>query len=302
MGGLLRTYGCNPFNLDRRTCEETVTRDPQTMRVFPFIALLASFVTVPGPVSGRDTDQNPTAPWQDAVWLLYDDAYREFSRGVKAQVGDPREWRFGQAITLLNLQPRTDANVTRAETTLRELADAGEDDEICILSRYYLGRIAQVHRMKPNPDEALSIYQALLDDHPEHLFAQYGAVKWSITYLGTASTPELRLKRLVEIERQADRLTLPGPAKDLHLFIADACMRYNAGDERALEHLVAASNLGIRKRNLRGDTWVRIGELARRLGRNELALESYGRFVEVFPRDLRTYTIVRTMAEMEADR
>ncbi len=80
------------------------------MRFLGTIPLLLALLT---PL--RATEENPREilqdAWQDAVLLLYDDAQRILRNEVKDGLEDPREWRFGQAITLLNVQPKTDANV-----------------------------------------------------------------------------------------------------------------------------------------------------------------------------------------------
>lgn len=251
---------------------------------------------------GADHPARPADGWHDAILLLYNDAHRTFRQGSLEQTDDSREWRLGQALTLLNLQPRTDTNISRSESLLDELVAENAGDEIGIVSRYFLARINQVHRLTPDPEAALQAFRALLDDQPGHLFGQYAGVKWALTYLGTAPTPESRRERLLEIETLIPAITLPGPAKDFHLFLAESAERYSSDPAKSLEHLLTAVNLGISKRNLRGDVYVRIGEIARDLGRTTLALEYHHRFIDEFPRDLRTFTITRTVEEMEASR
>ncbi|MEZ5275795.1 MAG: tetratricopeptide repeat protein [Opitutaceae bacterium] len=251
-------------------------------------------------VRGQGQPESLVSAWRDAVLLLYADAHQVFRTEVGVDPALRRERLVGEALTLLNLQPRTEANVSRARSILDGLQKDEAADEIGILSRYYLGRIAQIHNLTPDPEAAIRIFRNLLDDHPDHLFGQFAGVKWALVYLGTAPTPEIRLTRLTEIEGIVPLITLPGPAKDLHLFLADGSERYAGDLEQSLRHLIAAGDLGISKRNLRGDVFVRIGEIALALGQTEIALDYFQRFLAEFPRDLRTYTITRKVRELEA--
>jgi tetratricopeptide (TPR) repeat protein len=218
------------------------------------------------------------AAWRDAARLLVDDAHRQF-----VARGD----RLGEAIALLNVQPKTSGNIERAAELLDRLRGA---DEIGIAATYYLARLEQIHRFRPNPQRALALYAELFRQHPHHPLAQSGVVKAALMrlYGGDAD--------FAEIEASGRQLTIPEAVRDFHLALADAAGRLNLPAEKQLEHLLVVERVGVAKRKTAADLYVRIAELARESGRAELARQFYGKFLAEFPNDQRVRLVKERLA------
>ncbi len=199
---------------------------------------------------------------------------------------------------MLNVQPKTDGSVERAAGILRELSEEA-DDPYGILARYYLGRIEQIHRAKPDWEKAAAIYRDLHTAHPEHPIAQIGAVKYGILRLSERVPSAVLSSRVAEIERLAGSLDFPAARRDLNLALAQVYLTIFRSDEKALEHLMVAESIGIARLKNRADVWVRIGDLAASLGQREVALQYFQKFVERFQRDSRTYTIGERIRELQ---
>src|SRR5262245_53066631 len=82
----------------------------------------------------------PAVPWHDASRYAFDASHAAFVKGKD------REARLGEATTLLNLQPRTAANIERAAVLLDSVSAANPSDEPGICARYLRARIEDVHR------------------------------------------------------------------------------------------------------------------------------------------------------------
>lgn len=226
-----------------------------------------------GGASGADL----SGVWGDAARGLVNDAYRQFEKA-----GTHREAQLGLAVTLVNVQPKTSANIERAAAILEVLRG---NDELGITATYYLARLEQVHRFTPDPGKALERYDQLYREHPGHPLAQMGVVKAALLRLYITRLP------FEEVEATGVKLSDPDAVRDFHLVLADAAGRLGLSDEQALKHLLAAEQAGLAKRKTAGDVWIRIGELARLSGKRDLAARYYGKFLEDFPNDQRAFLV-----------
>lgn len=234
--------------------------------------------------------------WDQAALGLFKDAHRAFAEQADP---DDRQTRLGEAVTLVNLQPKTDANLDRAAALLAAVAEAGPTDELGVDARYFLARIAQVHRFTPDIPSALRHYRELAALDSPHPLAQRAVVQIALIELFEPGLPgeEVR-QRFDRLAARGVTLTEPAVVRDFHLVMGEAAMRFRFGDDVALIHLLAADRAGIARAHTRRDTWLRIAELARRTGDDRIAADYYERFLEKFPRDARGTMIREHLAAL----
>jgi hypothetical protein len=242
------------------------------------------------PLAASSSDE-PSAWDQVALGLL-----REANEAFAEQPEGDRKARFGEAITLINLQPKTDANLERAAALLTGVVSSGADDMFGVAARYYLARIAQFHRSSPDTREALRLYHELAALNSTHLLAQRAMVQIAIIELfepGVA--PEEIRARYERLSGRGTSLTEASAIRDFNLVLAEAALRFKLGNSLALDHLIAADKAGLARPVTERDTWVRIAELARETGRNDVAIAYYRRFLTTFRRDSRNVMITERL-------
>jgi tetratricopeptide (TPR) repeat protein len=250
-------------------------------------------ISVPSAVAASSSTTTPLASaWRDTALGLSKDALPVF----QATAGP--EARFGEALTLLLRQPKTSGNIEQAESILRLLADAQPDSDLGIASRYYLARIAQIHRQRPDPSIAHEILQALVSDHPKHPIAQQALVKLALLDLYTAMPAAEHRALLDTYANQVVTLSDAVSKRDLHLLLADTAQRFGYPPQLALHHLVAAEALGLARRVEQANTWIRIGLLAADLDQPELARRFFERFLATFNRDNRRLMIQERLSSL----
>lgn len=120
--------------------------------------------------------------WQQAATLDIRGAHRAFLEIEEATAANPaglRQARYGKAVTLLSLQPRTQDNVERAEALLTGLIDqrSASDDPVTPMAQFFLGRIDEFHRTPRNPERAARIYREIYERHPHTLIGQIAILK-----------------------------------------------------------------------------------------------------------------------------
>jgi len=247
------------------------------------VVLLASWQTWNGQ-AGTIEDQ---AAWEDLVGLRSREAlekFREASGGAAV---------LGEALALLNLPPRSEATVEKADQLL---ARAAEDPVVAAEAEYYRARILQIHRPVPDLTAAKAAYAALITKFPDSAFGQMAVVKWALITAAQARKAD-REAVYREIEAKGAGLSNLDAARDFHLLLANTSARWEMPPERSLAELRAAEKTGTLSGRIAGDVLVRIGELSNLLGSREDALAAYTEFVRLFPRDRRTFTLRQQMAE-----
>lgn len=267
-------------------------------RLAPATAL-ALFVLGPALAVGLAGDdarsmEKVAAAWRAEAGHQFRRAHEQFQRA-----GESREARFGRAVTLLNVQPKTRDNIEAAAEAFRALHAQTPDDEVGVAARYFLARVEQMHRYQPKPDRAMAHFAALFAEHPNHFYGQLALVKWGMLRLyDPANTEADRADLLDELEAKGRRLNHEDARRSFHMMMADAICRFERSDERAMEHLLVVDELGVMTRTAEADLYVRIGELARLAGRLDLARRYYRRMLERFPRDTRGYMVRERLEQM----
>lgn len=254
----------------------------------PIVAALAFFAVfrTAWPAEGSCSIEQA---WEKASTLLTDEAYDDFVQ-IRKTGSSPREADFGVALMLLNKQPKSDGNLDRAAGIFDRISESGDDD-LGMLAGYFRARIEQVHRRTPNPGKAAELFAKLIERHPEHPYAQYAVVKRSLIDIYDDSPLEAKRQRLAALEDVVQKMTHPPAKRDLHLLLADSYVRLFRDDERTLRHLLAADAIGFTRAKPRADVWIRIAELARLLGKPDVAATYYRKFLDEFHRDSRHYII-----------
>lgn len=220
---------------------------------------------------------------------------RETAAAAQFEKQTDRESQLGLAISLLNIQPKTEANLERAEALLRKVELENADDMVGITALYFRARLEQIHRLQPDSAKAVSLYEELIAKHPEHPFAQIAVVKLALLRLYSSAAD--RKAMLAEVAATGANLTFPPAIRDFHLLLADLYARWEVSDAESLAHLLAAYRSGALTGKTVGDVFVRIAELSRLQGETAQASEFYRKFLERFPRDLRSFTVRQRLEE-----
>lgn len=234
--------------------------------------------------------------WQALLERRFNEAGPAFDHALTTAPQD-RTLIVGRAVALLSVQPRTRDNVAQADALLASL-ETGQD-EAAFTARYLRARVAEVHLFDPDYALAAERYEALIAAAPNHPVAQAAVVKLvrlRVYYLATDP-----VKALSEAEEWGARMTEPSSRRDYHVAMARSLLFFGLDRARALVHLQAAARDGFVIALNQADTLVSIGELARELGDTKLARESFTRFLDKHPRDVRRHFVQTLIAALPAD-
>lgn len=219
--------------------------------------------------------------WRLLAGAEYRAALTIFQQHQQAAEPRRREALLGEAVTLLNLQPRLPGNLQRARRLGEELVNSGPEDDWMLQARYLLGRAAELHTDPPDYATAADHYTWLFSRRPETEIAQVAQVRFAILQLQTPAPAAERRARYTGLRAQEAAFTHAHALRDFHLVLAEACFVYELGRAEALHHCRAALAAGIEQPIRRATVILRIAELARELGEHELAREHYRRFLAV---------------------
>ena len=234
------------------------------------------------------------AQWQKVGAYDYAGPNQVFART------EGREARLGEAVSLLNLQPRTARNIDRAAVLLDEVAGVDPGDELGISARYLRARIEEVHRPEAQPAEAARRYLELIRTGGAHPFAQQATVRLSLLKLyplAEAATPS---ERVAAAEALGIGLTDPAAIRDHALLVGQACLYYQRPLGQAQRHLERALAAGVLNPSIRADLLVTLGEVARELGDAPRSARAYRAYLRENPQGDRTSAVKRRLTELPA--
>jgi hypothetical protein len=260
---------------------------------FPLCSAAAALMLVAG--AAATADPNPAErAWEEASLLLYTPAHRSFAALNRDHATAAPETRFGEAVTLLNVQPKTSANIERAAQLLTALRSEQPTEDLGLAAAYLLARIEQIHRLQPDRTRALALYDELAAAHPDHPYGQRALLKALLLRLYEVTEPEEKHRRLRAADALAAQLTEPHLRSEYHQLMATAGVRFGMPAEWRLPHLLAADELGIVRLADRRNNLLAIAEAARAVGQRELALTYYQRFIgEALRDEKRAYALRR---------
>lgn len=248
----------------------------------------------------RETRSDEASAWRDASMNLFNQAHLTLADLAHEPATRTRSVRLGEALTLLNLQPKTPGNIERAATLLEALCAEKSADEAGISAAYHLARIAQWHREPRQLPDALARYDALADRFPQHWLGQLAVIKALVIRLYEPVPPEEARRRLAAADSLEPRLLEPALRAEFHQVLATAGARFGMEPAWRLPHLLAADELGVMRFNENKDFVLATAETARSCQQREIALKYYERFLAAAPRDERT-TYVRQRYEAFRD-
>lgn len=235
--------------------------------------------------------------WRLLAGYLFRDAKDAFA-GDKS--GAERLRTLGFAASLISDSPVTPGKIAEAETLLRQLLASGPSDESSLYARYLLARIAHVH-LPAEIDEIESAYRAVITAAPSHPLAQLAATKLALVLL--YQRPELpvvrRIAAAAELESVAGALQLPEAASAYYRVLAGAALFYEKIDPRVLDWLRHAEEIDPGNIVTATGLRIQIAETARTLGRRDVALAYYRKFLDTaVPTDSRYRTARERMEEL----
>lgn len=230
--------------------------------------------------------------WEQASSFLFNDAVQTFQKAPAS--ANPRERDYGIAVAMLNYQPQTDANIQQSLETFKRLASENPSDRIGILSRFFVGRIPQLHFPKPDNEAALAAYYPLVRDRTGNVVAEVCAAR--IVYLETYANPSLKnpVAKLIELEPLVENLSTREGLRSFHYAMGYAYLNYSTRTDtdnlkRAIAHLKEAEKAGFPRWQDEANLLMAIAEASLLSGDKAQAAAYYGRFAGKFKRDSRNY-------------
>lgn len=211
-----------------------------------------------------------------------------------------REARLGEAVTLLNLQPRVARNIERASLLLDELAGADPVDELGISARYLRARLEEVHRPKAELAEAGRRYLQIIRTGGTHALAQQAAVRLTLLKLYPLDEPTTPADRVAAAEALGVGLIDPAAKRDHAMLVGQACLYYQLPLSQAQRHLERALAAGVLNPSIRADLLVTLGEIARELGDALRAGHAYRAYLRENPQGDRASAVKRRLLELPA--
>ena len=205
--------------------------------------------------------------------------------------------KLGRAVALLNRQPRTRDNVAQADAQFVMLAR--EAGDIGLSARYLRARVAEVHLFEPDLKIAAARYEALIADAPHSALAQFAVAK--LVRLRVYQLDRDPLAELASAEAWAGKLSDAPARRDYHQIMGRSYLFFKVSPERALAHLEAARAAGLLIPAQRASAAIATGELARELGRTDVARAAYEDFLRDHKRDQRVYMVTRRLEELGTD-
>ena len=236
--------------------------------------------------------------WSNATLFRANDAQQDFLQAAKDRPAK-READFGQAVSLLNVQPKTDANLDSAAALFLSVRKSQPDDDMGIACLYFLARIEQYQRLPPDMPQAEKDYRELVDRYPHHYWGEQAAIRLAILEVYHAPTREDQMKILADYEKLGDHFVDSDCRRDLFNAIGRSYLNLRLSPERALEDLLKTQETGFSLAVDQADTYVRIGELASAIGRDEIAITYFKKLTVEFPFDFRVYTIKQRLNKLQ---
>ncbi len=236
---------------------------------------------------------------------VWDDAWRDTAQISLRAANDqfagensdesPREAALGEAVTWLELPPKTKGQLERGVVLLRRVKNENPHDELGQCARYLLGRIEQTRRSDRTESGEL---RELIREHPEGVFGQLAMLKVVLNDLYHRGGDPSMAERFSAAAAFESQFTFPRLRCDFHLIMGNAGIFFEYDLAGALRHLQAAVDSGLVQGTLRADLLVQVGELAKELGQGETALTSYRSFLRENESDGRVMMVRDRIVEL----
>jgi len=233
-------------------------------------------------------------PWQAAATFLVSDAYQGFSHSKALGENDRK---FGLAITLLNMQPRTQGNLERALKSFDEIAETVPKGEpLNALARFFAARVREFYLPAPDLPGASDAYLALIKESTGNPVIELAAARAvMIATFAEPSAGEQPIERVLALESLEPFLTTPEGRREFHAAMGYALLDLGGDVSKAVDHFLAADRVGYTHKAAAMRLWLVAGAAAAKADRIREALVFYGKMVDTYPNDPRTFTVRQHM-------
>jgi hypothetical protein len=184
------------------------------------------------------------------------------------------------------------------ERLLAEIAAAGTGD-LSIQARYFLCRIPDVHRLRPDFETAFAMYSALAKDHPAHFLGQLAYAKAALIDICWRASDDQMSSTLDHWWDHSTRMVHPVVRRNFCWQMGDAFHLLGGSYEKALEAYAEAEKLGFSRTDIDGLMLVRRSIFELRTNRHAQAAESIRRYIRTFPRRGDVEHMQRLLASLE---
>lgn len=265
-------------------------------RARPLAALFAGLVAFS--LQAGQTPDPLRAGWEELTFLNPNPALVHFREAGEADPNS-REVHLGEALALLNAQPRSETNLAEARRIFEALATTGPDDEIGIAAAYYLARLRQIHDDTTDDTAAMLDYRALLQAHPGHPIAELAAPKLAILLLYADVAMDRWEQHVQEILTLLPSLQSLEARRDTRLILADALLKLRRDHARAYPLITYCLRENLVVRSYRLNTLLlQAAESARVLGFKTEAAGFYRSFLENAPYDVKSAEVRLRLAQL----
>jgi len=270
-------------------------------KIIVFLLAQAWLILPTKSLYGEATRSDPLAPaWQAAATFMFKDAHRQFIEAAGEEGVGESERQLGEALALLNLQPRTQGNIRRAAELFGRVAEADAHGTSGLSARYYLARIWEQHASPPDPARAAQLYRKLLVDGRGHLLPELAASRLvNMELFATGSREELDAREH-ELAPLGELLRHPVSRREFYHNLGSSLLLLDGDRERAVGYLELANDAGYTRTASESGALISIAEAALALGDEETARTYYAKFVERYPRNFRSYHARQQLARLQA--
>jgi tetratricopeptide (TPR) repeat protein len=216
----------------------------------------------------------------------------------KSTLGDPVFRDLSRALILLNVQPKTEGNISRSAALLESVAATVPGTDQAALALYHLARIEEVHRKVPDRARAVERYETLLRLHPGSREAEIGFVKMANILLYSQATPDERRAQFARFEETGRTLAFPPARRSFHMSMADAYARHGFSAGSSLRHLLAFVSVPLEEKRDIAPVLYRIARLSEATGNPVQAALFYNRLIDEYPRDNRVFEARQRLATL----
>jgi len=216
--------------------------------------------------------------------------------------GDEAMRKFGEAATLLNVQPRTGGNIQRARRLFEEVArDTPPGSKLSRLSRFYIARVKEFYLAPQDIEGATADYLSLLQEKTADPLIEQGASRLVVIAAFSGGTPADRLQKLAALEKLDSLLETPAGRREFHTSMAYALLDNGGDKSRAVDHFLAADREGFTSKATAVSAWLVAATTAAEIGRNIDARYFFEKMLATYPQDPRNFTVRSLLGRLGPD-
>lgn len=262
--------------------------------VFAFLPVLLAVALQAGSDETAETD-----PFVLASSFLVKDSHQAFARGGTLPDG---ERKLGEALTLMNLQPRTETNLLRAVELFNEVsAESPPGTPLNGLARLFRARLQEFYLAQPDLEAARAEYLALVRESSGDPVLEMAGMRLVLLEAFADAPEKDNLARLEELEPLAPLLRSPAGRREFHTAMAFAILDNRGDKNRALDHFLAADREGLTRKASAFRLYLVAGQTAAQAGRPQDAVYFYRKLIETYPRDPRVFLVKERLRKIEEE-